>query len=240
MVRRAGAEAAVITVGVLLALAADEWREQNHRAAQETLLLEGLLSEFRSNGVELEAVRAQHRDALEASASLLRTALGGSPSERSVPDLLSVVLLSNWRFDPTSGALDAYLAGGDLGLIRNADLRAALTEWPRRVDEVWQQEARILAFVDGQAAEFALTELDRLSLIGRGSGGGGPASAGGELREQYRPEVDMHEVLKLRRLQNLTTLRMTLTQATVQKYRGLARAHERVVALLTAELAAGV
>jgi hypothetical protein len=236
-------EAVIITAGVLLALGADEWREELERARREGVLLEELYSDFVANTAELEVVTRRHARELEAAQSLIHAAEGDSVLSVPLPDVVSNVLFSNWRFDPEMGALESYLVGGDLGLVADPALRSALADWPRRVNEVWQQEARLLEFVDRDARAFVLSESDVLSLIGW-DGSGGPLTPAGriqspsrEIGQLYRAEAsEVKRLLGDLRLTNLASIRLLLQRATLQKLRGLSDATARVLDLLEQEL----
>jgi hypothetical protein len=242
--QRAVGEAVIITVGVLLALGADEWRQEVERAGREQVLLQELHADFVANAAEVERVAAGHEREWEAAQSLIHALEGDSVLHAPTADVLSRVLLSNWRFDAERGALDSYLNGGDLGLISNPELRSALADWPRRVDEVWQQEARLLEFVDRDARAYLVSESDVLSLVGRGPGSGGGAPQGGRVAtpsrvigQLYRPDgAGAAPLLGDPRLANLASVRLLLGQATVFKVSVLADATTRVLQLLEQEL----
>jgi len=233
----------VITTGVLLALAADEWREEQERARRESILLEELRADFVANATELAVVTRGHDAELVAAQDLIHALEGDSVLSAPLPDVMSRVLFSNWRFDPEMGALDSYLGGGNLRLISNPALRSALADWPRRVDEVWQQESRILEFVDRDARAFLLSEAEVLGLVGWESSGapttdtGRRQSPARELGQLYR--ADTAEVTRLfgdPRLTNLASVRLLLAQAVSVKTRRLSEATASVLDLLEQEL----
>ena len=241
--RRAVSEAVIITAGVLLALGADEWRQELDRTRREGVLLEELYVDFLANAAELELVASGHDRELDAAQSLIHVLEADSALSVPLPDVVSTVLFSNWRFDPEMGALDSYLTGGDLRLVSNPTLRSALADWPRRVDEVWQQEARILEFVDRDARAFVLSESDVLSLIGwAGSGAPTPAtgrrqSTAREIRQLYRAETrEVSRLLDDPRLTNLASVRLLLSVPTRAKLRRLSGATASVLELLEQEL----
>ena len=236
-------EVVIITAGVLMALGADEWRSEMDRARREQVILEELHADFLANAAEIETVAQGHLAELQAAQTLIHALEGDSVLRVPAADVLSSVLLSNWRFDPERGALDSYLNGGDLGLVRDPSLRSALADWPRRVDEVWQQEARVLEFVDRDARAYLIAEVDILSLVGRGpgSGGGSPragraASPARALGQLYRPDGSGAEaLLDDPRLTSLASVRLVLSQYTLLKVRVLDDATQEVLALIEQE-----
>lgn len=228
--RRAGVEAVIITAGVLLALIADEWRRGVESSAAELELLQDLKAEFLDNLAELERVVDYHSLDQQAALELLRAGLNGGSTDHDVNELLGSVLISNWRFDPRTGVLDAYLGSSDLGLLTNPNLRAALAAWPRRVDELWQHED--VAFVDGEARRFLIDEGDVLSMRRPQF----ELQALSRLRAEYRTGNEMSRLLADPRVQNLAAIRVRLTATIMSKGRTLLEAHRRVLQLLDQEL----
>ena len=62
----------------------------------------------------------------------------------------------NWgRFDPVTGALRSVVDGGELGLIRNDELRLAVAGWSDRAEEARITSREVLIVMSDQAP-FAL------------------------------------------------------------------------------------
>jgi hypothetical protein len=137
------AELIVVVLGVLIAISIDAWRQGLQDRRDEKALLESLLAEFDFNRDALAAQAAVYRRGGDSSEELLR--LG--PEARSLP---SDTLAGLWRWitrggtdDPSSGALDAATASGEIGLVQDAALRAALAQWSADVKNLRNVEHRI-------------------------------------------------------------------------------------------------
>lgn len=134
---RLGLEALAIVASILLAFTVDAWWERESELDTEMRVMQSLLEEFRINSERLDTLRAYH-SGIEASAvELLRLSADGDVgiSQDSVDHLISDLLWGGggkWA----TGTLDALLASGDLGLIRNEDLRTKLAAWPRTLERV--------------------------------------------------------------------------------------------------------
>lgn len=222
--RGAGVEVLVISLGVLLALGADEVRREIDRVSRERVLLQDLKAEFEANLAELKLVGAQHRAAAGSARRLIEVGSVAPAPKDSVRVWMRTALTSQYRFDARTGTLDAYLSNPEAGLLRNPQLRAALADWPRRVDELWQQEDRIREFADRDARQFLLQAGDPLSL------------ERGEFASRYRSGDEMHELASSAWLQNLAATRVFLMRATLRKHRRLVEAHESVLAMLSSDL----
>jgi hypothetical protein len=82
--------------------------------------------ELRANLAQLDTVLSRN----EASIASVREIFARSDTE-AVPDLVTGVL-----FEPSTGALDAFLMAGELSQVESLELRAALAGWPGVVEQL--------------------------------------------------------------------------------------------------------
>ncbi len=130
-------EGVVIVGSILLALGLDEWREGVQDREEEQQALEALAREFESAAVEIDQV-ALIMDSVAIAAHIILGWTGPSADSRHA-DSLALLLPSITRvesFQPPLGTLQALLGSGDLRLIRNDSLRAALASFPSRLVQV--------------------------------------------------------------------------------------------------------
>jgi hypothetical protein len=126
---RGGIEFVVIVIGVLVALAADEWREERADRVAEAEYVARLVLDLQEDVASLrraEAGFAGKKDALERLASLDPTEVVG---QRFAEDVASA---SAWSWDLTAAHSTTYeemRSAGRLGLIRDADLRGAIAKY---------------------------------------------------------------------------------------------------------------
>lgn len=59
-------------------------------------------------------------------------------------------MIRGGSYDPATGVLDAAMNSGDIRVIRDPELRAALAEWPATVDNLSNVEAIVDTLVFGQ------------------------------------------------------------------------------------------
>ncbi len=130
--RRALGEFALIVVGVLVALWVNDWNQARLDRARERTDLQQLLLTTRENEGRLRAARAQDSLSLESARKLL-VALDRSPGETPAnPDSLVAWRQAAFRFaalSPLTGTYTALAQGGELNLLRNADLRAQVATY---------------------------------------------------------------------------------------------------------------
>lgn len=120
-------EFVVIVVGVMVALWAESWRQQQADVETRLELLESLAAELETNLIQLDsAILTQ--DQYDAAR---RTLLEVHSGERAEPSLDSLrALLSGagtyWRISPSFGVYDGMVANGEARLLRNRDLAIRL------------------------------------------------------------------------------------------------------------------
>ena len=136
LVLRGTSNLLLIVVGVLLALFAESaWSERGERV-REREILSDLLEEFRANEARLLSDMESNADAFEAEAAWVTAVLNTAPI--SSDSLSALFFEARWgsRFDPVTGVLRSVLEGGELGLIRDTQLRAAVAGWLDRAEEL--------------------------------------------------------------------------------------------------------
>lgn len=151
----------LVVIGILIALQVNNWKEGRTEIQEEQKLLKILKSEFEYNKVELQ--RNIHK-------SMLRNQMTDSLiSLFSQPD--SVVAHSNYpkfignlstysTFDPSNGALSDLLYSGKLKLIQNDTLRLKLSRWFGEMEDIKEDEIRLINFGDRQMEPWRLSHLN--------------------------------------------------------------------------------
>lgn len=147
-VRRLG-EAVVIVLSILLAFGIEAlWSERQERGEERTAL-QSLEAEFSANLVQLDTVIARH----EGGRALVEMLVELSEAEIGALDqaMVSEIMLATanpWTFDPVLGTTDALVGAGRLGIIRDADLRTALTSFKNYVGDAEEDVAATLGFAN--------------------------------------------------------------------------------------------
>jgi len=130
-----------VTASILLALAVDAgWGYRQDRIEEREALVQ-LRAEFGVNRGLLDAARAAHQRILDQAYGLVDELdrLRMDPSH-DIPDSLLAALWDWQTYDPVGGTLASLIASGNLGLIRNDSLRAAVASWPDVVADLNEDE----------------------------------------------------------------------------------------------------
>ena len=142
--RRALLEGAVIVGSILLAFAIDAGWDAHKERADEQAVLRSLEAEFVANLDALERVVARYEGFAERAAefeAMPEEELRDIPAESA--DSYERAIGQWMTFEPRGGVLSSLVGNGQLGLIRDEDLRDGLVEWLQRLDDS-HEEAELL------------------------------------------------------------------------------------------------
>lgn len=146
---RLATEVVAIVASILLAFALDAWWDARALASQEQDLLGRLDEELLATDSALVEWQAGHLRVAEAGRLLLgQTDARPSPSlsTDSIRRLVGATT-SNFTVDPPTGVLNSAISTGQLGLIGNEELQAALAGWPATLDDLRANEDQLAGVV---------------------------------------------------------------------------------------------
>lgn len=154
-------EVVLVVIGILIALSINNWNTQRQYDHQEQSILSVLKSEFIYNQLELnrnidKATRLKNRvDSL--------IALFKNPND--IIDTvklrkLSLGLSAYSTYDPSNGALTNLISSGQLNLVKNDNLRLILSKWFGEVQDVKEDEIRLMNFGDTYLDPIKLKSLN--------------------------------------------------------------------------------
>lgn len=129
------AEFFVIMIGVLAALAADQWAQDREDRELEAEYLERLRSDVGYDREEIQFVLAVSRAGLAAVDSLLDPTFSERASD---DDLFSAAMLaaSARQLDFSRGTWEELVASGRIALLTEPEIRLALADYDRFVGEI--------------------------------------------------------------------------------------------------------
>ena len=161
------AEFLVVVVGILVAIGLNGWWTDRAELAHERYLLLGLQAEFKTNLALFNQTAKLHHETIEQARQLIELTgpNPGSIESLSIERLLFPLLSEMPSFHPAMGEIEAMLGAGQLGLIRNNQLRAAVAGWPGALAALRETEDEMRAdviqgFYPYIAARFPLVTLD--------------------------------------------------------------------------------
>jgi hypothetical protein len=149
--------------------------------------------------------------------ALLEVGYGlAQPTEESAEQLRTVLGMSIY-FDPSTGALNRFLAEQQSGLIASPELRDRIAGYPARVDELWQQERMLRDLIATRIEPHIIERADRLLLL--------PPATSSEALQTLRRILEQPEdgarllvSVREREVRNLISSRVILEAQSLLKY----------------------
>ena len=156
-------ETLIVIVGVVVGFQITAWGNERASRAEEQELLRGLQIEFTEVLADLEQQVEKHEQ-VERAVSATLTALGdaeraGEP-RATVADTTLVWALVATTTQFSQGVLDGMLTTGRLQLIRDRELRKALSEWEGVLADVTEDEVTSREIVTDQLEPLLWRRMD--------------------------------------------------------------------------------
>ncbi len=164
-------ELVIVTLGVLVALGIQQWNEERLEIEEEKDILEHLLVDL---AVDLQRLEDQMLAATDKQASLnrlLSVFSSGEPPANPLQFLEDIVTGANYGWNQSQARTSTYreiLSSGKFGLIRNASLRSAISNYQNEFSNSYVR-------ADARESEFPRisyhliprsTENDRKGILG--------------------------------------------------------------------------
>jgi len=168
---RTAREVIVIVGSILLAFGIDAWWDGRGERAKEREALEALSEDFAAADSIL-AVRVLAIDSGRVAAQSIIDLVGPSSDSRHVDSLAVLIprIIRRPTFQPPMGNLEALLGSGELRLIRNARLKAALASFPSELAGMRETQEFGSEVVFGMVLPYLNTKVPMLKygLMARG------------------------------------------------------------------------
>lgn len=138
-------EIVLVVIGILIALAINNYQVERNLQRKEQIYLAGLKVEFETNKAKLEELVRVNRGNYEAVKTLLERVQ--STESRLTETELSLLLtqgFSNWvSYKPNVSTLTEMISSGGLKDLSDRELRIGLTDWLSRLESVREQERAV-------------------------------------------------------------------------------------------------
>ena len=124
-------EILLVVVGILIALSINNWNEERKNDLIEKELLRGLIMDFSETKYRLNKTINLQNTAFYYGKRLLLLYETNRLLEKkdSIAAFVGFGALSWWRAEPVTGTYDAIISTGNIGLLRNKELRRYLAEF---------------------------------------------------------------------------------------------------------------
>ena len=210
-------EILLVVIGILIALQINNWNTERLANYEEQKLLKILKSEFQYNKQELnrniqKATRLKNR----ADSLLLIFMQPKELIDSNRLHFLTSSMGAYSTFDPSNGALTNLISSGALNLIKNDSLRITLSKWFGEVQDVKEDEVRLMDFGDTHLVPLQLKFMN--------------------LRKETAFNRNSLEILNNPRFENIIVRMSRGADYIVENYKLLEFEIEKILALLNKEI----
>ncbi|MEM6380769.1 MAG: DUF6090 family protein [Bacteroidota bacterium] len=124
-------EIILVVIGILLALQINTWNENQQRHKEEKKLLIALIEDFKENKIRIEEAISKEEDVVDRSTALIEAMQ--SKQAAIDPDQIRNWVASGakswWKTEFVTGTYDAMVNSGKIDLLKNEDLKRALSQF---------------------------------------------------------------------------------------------------------------
>ena len=133
---RAGWEAAAVLGAILAAFSLEAWWQERAEGIAAREELQQVAVDLAENTRLIEVERRTHdRIASGVAEFQVRVSAAENGDVISVPDTIVTAFLAHPSYDPVVASMDRLLSSGRLPMIGDLELQAALSRWPREVED---------------------------------------------------------------------------------------------------------
>jgi hypothetical protein len=138
----ASGEVILIVVGILIALAINNWNQREAAKKREQFYLEGLREEFLLSKAKLQELMKVNRLSYEEGRKLADVISSDSItlSEEELSAIIFHAFSYEINYNPNNSLLMEIISSGGLKDLADAELRLYLTSWESAIRQVHQQE----------------------------------------------------------------------------------------------------
>lgn len=170
-------ELLIVVAGILIALSLNSWREDNADKNREQFYLQSLKTDFVQSLASLNDILNQNLKS-DSSVKKLLTVIGNNSVSLS-PDTSKKLFKGNLfgfnRFVPASGTYKEIISSGSLQILKNDELRIALSSWDdmiirsRQLEDVmfWQYHLINIPYLNKHIARADFSKNYNISVPGR-------------------------------------------------------------------------
>jgi hypothetical protein len=150
-------EIVLVVIGILIALAINNWSEEKKERIKEQAFLKEINLDFKSNKTQLDSIIGYNKVSLHAGARLLKIIATFDLKNPQVNDsnahfadsmrYYNRLVWRNKSFNPKNGGVEAVLNSSSFDLIKNDTLRRDLISWKDVLGDYLEEEKFAVNFL---------------------------------------------------------------------------------------------
>ena len=218
-------EIVLVVIGILIALAINNWNNERLNALEAEVIKKNINHEFVKNQLILTKTIAIYEDSFNASVSLAE--LIGMNREELLEHNLDSLFNSSWELDyyfPTSKSFDNVLqsGGGHIKLLENVELKNTLMDWTSMIEQLRSYDELITNWQNNQYFPYLLNtvSLKQMNIYNQKVYGG-----------ESRIKTDYYAIFQELRLENILNNYLYLIQFSIEQLNDLKRIQQKIIDL---------
>ena len=148
-------EIALVMIGILLALQVNNWNQERQNKHEESSILHDLKEDMTANLERVDfasSIMDRQQGQINQALALYDDQSISDDSIRSA--LRPLFARTVMTYDPVGGTIQSILNADKLKLIQNPELKRKLVNWPAFLDDVKEEEQKILHFKENDLVPF--------------------------------------------------------------------------------------
>jgi hypothetical protein len=142
-------EIVLVVIGIMIALQINNWNQQRLENKEEQKALLNLKQDFEYNQYTLDSVSKKTIKNIEQQFLILNhTGNKPKPNSELEFNILLNALTDSKEFLPRNSYLNNHINSGNLGIIKNENLRNKLASWNAVFNNIKQQEIQVINSID--------------------------------------------------------------------------------------------
>ena len=134
-------EIILVVIGILIALAINNYNQDQALKDKEQAYLKSLKEEFETNKVKLEELILVNRNNYRGAKQLIQlSGKQGDIDEEEFSEIMYRTFSFDISFNPNNSVLTEMINSGSLKDVSNSELRKRLTNWFSRLEDISRQE----------------------------------------------------------------------------------------------------
>ncbi|WP_341481568.1 DUF6090 family protein [Christiangramia lutea] len=137
-------EIVLVVIGILIALAINNYNQERSLRNKEQAYLKGLKEEFQTSKIKLAELIEVNRNNYRGAKRLIELkAKEGEKDNVELSEIIYQSFSSNISFNPNNSLLTEMISSGSLKDIEDNELRGRLTNWFSRLEVISRQEREL-------------------------------------------------------------------------------------------------
>ncbi len=221
----------LVVIGILIALAINNWNQSRLAKIEEEKLLQSIKVDFKQSKADLQRLDVLRDEGLFAYNQLITLGNSGDFSNSILIDTLLAKTIFTPTYNGNTSSLSILVNSGKINLLRNDSLTAMLLAWPTQLENLIERELDIKYITNEEWVPFTQNYTSVNDWLKYYDFPGVPAK-----ERNTRVKKDYQGLFNDRRLENLITRLELLYIACKSRSHGLIQSADQIIETIEKDL----